>query len=877
MKKFAKIIGGILCSLVVFGCSDLAELNSDSGDENFGTIVFGSGERYIDKNEIISADVTVYVSKTAKYSAKDVNISGGSGNYTIENIPVGKNRIIEVTGYKDSAKSVPVKYLYKAVEIKSGNNTIALIKDGADSAKGKAYLALLNAGVDVSSVTLSGFDSVSSAYLFDADGFAAAYKTNSSASVSSYIQTAGSVTFSNISGASGYSIWIDDPLSGKVSVSSDSQTSASASNVAPGTWNVYVNDGSATKKAGSVNVTSGGTATYSDFIGNVLAGKTVIFVKCAANTNLYAWTETSKTELCGAWSGTTLTTKATSAYMNDPSGWYMVNVSGKYGNSTEKIKIILIPQGGNKSDDLDSKIAGTFWYDYTSDTFYDSDPTAAPVLDSDATLSDIKVNGSSVGVVTSCEVSNKTESATVTATANSSKATVAVSPSSATTLTAGSAKDFTITVTAEDGTVKTYKISVARKAETENDVTLSSINVNGSSIGTISGTSFTKSLTGSGDSLSVTVTAEATASSATVTVTAPQTVSDGGSKTFTITVKNGSASATYTVTVSYTKAEVVASEYYWTNKKGAVGTNKTISSWSDWTDAERIAQNAAYDDPRTWKGHQEVPYDVYALYAAYDDTNLYLMVELTNIADRASFMCHDYAGSDNAWWNNRDIPLGMLFNTGKGANATKPTVVSKNEPIWGSIDFSDAQGFDALFYHSSKYGEFDGTFVEVGTPGLFKTTSEGVFSYDADYCFSFNTGTKTGTSGISVKYQRQCAVSKTIYYESTPTDNRTTSGQDGNDLLASTTYTSVSTGDLDMSYWYTIPLSTLGIDKAYLQSTGIGVRQLTTNGGSLMDCSPWDISMVDVASEGCPDDVSTSAEKKDCDDMTSDQARIGHM
>ncbi len=877
MKKFAKIIGGILCSLVMFGCSNLIEPNSGSDDGDFGTLYFDSrSARFIDASEISVAAVKVYGYGMETISQSGVDVVGGKGNFSVENIPVGKNRVIEVSGYK--ADSVPVKILYAVIDINSGANSLDTIKDSSDSAKGKAYLALLNAGVDISSVSLTGFESVSSAYLFDADGFAAAYKNDSSASVSSYIQTEGSVDFSNISGASGYTIWIDDPLSEKVSIDSDSQTSAKASKVAPGTWNVYVNDGTATKKAGTVTVKSGASATYSDFIGNALYGKTVIFVKCAANTNLYAWIESSETKLCGEWSGTTLTTKATSEYMNNPDGWYMIDVTETYGTSSEKIMIILIPDEGKGSQtyDLSSGIAGTFWYD--GSVFYDSDPTTA--LDSDATLSDIKVNGTSVGLVSSCEVSSTTEKATVTATAKSSKATVSVSPSTETALTAGTAKAFTITVTAEDGTVKTYKISVTRKAEVANDVTLSSIKVNGSSIGTLSGTSYTKSLTGSDDSCSVTVTAVANSSGATVTVTDAQTVSDGGSKTFTITVRNGTASATYTVTVSYTKSEAVASEYYWTNKNGAVGTNKTISSWSDWTDSERIAQNAAYDDPRTWKGHQEVPYDVYALYAAYDDTNLYLMVELTNIADRASFMTHSYASSDNAWWNNRDVPLGMLFNTGKGTNATKPTVATSSggtEPIWGAIDFSDSQGFDALFYHSSKYGEFDGAFVGVGTPGLFKTTGEGVFSYDSDYCLSFNSGTKTGTSGISVKYQRQCAVSKTIYYESTPTDNRSTSKQDGNDLLASTTYTKVSTGDLDMSYWYTIPLSTLGIDKAYLQSTGIGVRQLTTNGGSLMDCSPWDISMVDIATEGCADDPSTSAEKGDCDDITSAQARIGHM
>ena len=126
-----------------------------------------------------------------------------------------------------------------------------------------------------------------------------------------------------------------------------------------------------------------------------------------------------------------------------------------------------------------------------------------------------------------------------------------------------------------------------------------------------------------------------------------------------------------------------------------------------------------------------------------------------------------------------------------------------------------------------------------------------------------------------MRYIRQCQVSSTVNFESTPTDNRATSGQSGEDLMESETYTSVETNDLDMSYWYTIPLATLGIDKAYIQSNGIGVRQLTPNGGSLMDCLPWDVSMVDNATEPCSDDESTSHEKEDTDTITSAQARVG--
>ena len=173
----------------------------------------------------------------------------------------------------------------------------------------------------------------------------------------------------------------------------------------------------------------------------------------------------------------------------------------------------------------------TFWYDYSSDTFYDSDPTTVPVLDSDATLKEIKVNGTSIGLVTEYEVSS--EKVTVSAVANSSKATVLVNPDAETSLAAGESKSFTITVTAQDGTEKAFSLSVKRKPENPNDVSLSSIKVNGSSIGSLSGTSFTKSLSGSEDSCSVTVTAKANSTSAKVTVSPESAViSDGKSQVF---------------------------------------------------------------------------------------------------------------------------------------------------------------------------------------------------------------------------------------------------------------------------------------------------------------------------------------------------------
>ncbi len=865
MKKLVKIIGTLFCAMMMFGCSDLAELNSDSGDESLGTLYFDSKSRFVDVSEILNATVKVYSYGKKTVQKDGVSVNGGKGTLSVENIPVGKNRVIEISGYKTAG--VPVKILYAVTDINPGANSLGTIKDGADSAKGKAYLALLNAGVDISSVTLSGFAGVSSAYLFDADGFATDYKTNSSVSAATYVQKTGTVKFTNIKSASGYSVWIDDPLSGKLSIDSDSTTSSSLTGVAPGSWKVYANDGSATKVVGTVTVPSDGSVDFDTLIGNALAGKTVIFVKCTANTNLYAWTETSKTELCGAWSGTTLTTKATSDYMNDPSGWYMVDVTEKYGSSTEKIKIILIPQGGSQSGDLESNIAGTFWYDGSK--FYDSDPTTVPTLDSDATLKEIKVNGTSIGLKTEYEVPTKTEKVTVTAVANSAKATVSVSPSTDD-LVVGEPKSFLITVTAQDGTVKTYLLSVTRKAEDPNDVTLSSINVNGSSIGALSssGTSFKKSLSGSDDSCSVSVTAEASSSSAEVTVSPESvTIADGKSKDFTITVKNGSVSATYTLTVDYTKVE--ASQYYWTNKNGAVGVNKTISSFSDWTEDMKIVQGAANDDPRVyckWSMH-EPPNDAYALFAAYDDDNLYLMVELSNVQDIVAPQ-DNYPLSDNGQFWNRGTPFFFAFETGKGVGGTGAMVSTGDPYIWNSaVEFSNKNVDTMIVCHSNP---------AKGTPGVFRTNAEGLFDYKNGLCETFT------ENNISVSWdgganKPQGLVSKNLY-------GIKAVGIDQGRLTANIhtdTYIDFNelghNSNLDLKWQITIPLSTLKISKTELEATGIGVMFVISDGASGIDCLPWDETMVDVAAEPFSQNYSNSKEKEDTDYITVPFARIGHM
>ena len=875
MKKVIASILAIFGLILLAGCSaDIS--NSTGGSAEYGSIYIKSSARALENSELTSALVTV-----CGYGMDDVTasaaISDGAGSIVIEKVKTGKNRVVKVES------NVTGAVLYELVEeVKAGNNEIDTVTWDT-SPLGAVFYNLIKAGVDVSSIDKSVFENVIPtdvhACLVNAQQIAVDYAAGNLKTDSSYKLEAGTVT-AKVYGYSGKTIQIADPSSSVQTAGADG-TTVTFTNVLPGKWNVYA-DG---KKVKTITVVSGNNEVT---IGSSISGRVIIFANDSEKKTFYIWKNGTETSYSAGWPGSAATA-ATDDMMNNPAGWYYVDITDKYDGGS--INLILNNNGSNKTGDLITGKTATFWYDAagtcgTAGTFYDSDPTENQ-LSSDATLASISVNGAALSGFASgttsytAAISAATTSATVTATANDSAASVSVSPSGSASIASGESQVFTITVTAEDGSTKIYTVTVKRAAE--NDTTLASISVNGKTA-SISGTSASINITGSEDSFSITsIVATAADSNASVTYSATTgSVADGASKNFTITVKNGSRTAIYTLTVSYTKKEPSAGQYG-TNDKG-YGVNKTITSWSDWTEDMQIARGAAYDDPRTWKGIQETAYDAYALYAAYDDTNLYIMVELTNLPDgRATFMNHNYAGSDNAWWDNRDCPLGFIINTGKGTTATAPLVGSASgKPIWDAINFTDSEGFDFLFYGSSKYGYADhkAAFVGVGTPGFFKLNpSTGYFSYDAEYCLSANSGAPgnetAGTSGISVRYIRQCQVSSTVNFESTPTDNRATSGQTGEDLMESENYTEVDTNDLDMSYWYTIPLATLGIDKAWIQSNGIGVRQLTPNGGSLMDCLPWDPSMVDNATEPCSDDESTSHEKEDVDNITSAQARVG--
>ena len=300
----------------------------------------------------------------------------------------------------------------------------------------------------------------------------------------------------------------------------------------------------------------------------------------------------------------------------------------------------------------------------------------------------------------------------------------------------------------------------------------------------------------------------------------------------------------------------VSDAYHATNPNGNVGANKTISGASDWGDDTLIAVSAANDDPRAYRGYHEYPTDVYSLHAAWDDTNLYLMVEFPNLQDAET-------GSDFDASSYQFLPNGIAINTGK-RKAGVGLMDEGGNPWNNKLTFWNIKdGLDTLLM-------FHPRLPTVNKPGLFLTNSEGLFSYDEEggYLIGFDAAgiervvyqqpVSKNYWGIANNYGGAADQYKdaSLYTDLMPTSNKNAAGR---------------------MYQVTIPLASIGVDSAWMTSHGVKVMWFTTMGQSPMDCLPWDPVMVDAASEPYSVEDSTSHEKEDLDIITVPLASVGKL
>ena len=382
-SKVAKIFFVFSSVLVLLfaGCKGISLDSGDGGSDcsvEYGSLSIAKDvNRSMDVSEINKVKVTVSGTGITVPLTAEGTASGGKTDITVEKIPVGKNRIVALQAY-NGANEIEGAVMYAVTDIKSGHNSVAV--NWTTSKRGKVYNALLAKGVDISALTdtdkadlEAAIPSDTHSVLIDAESIANDYKAGSFKSAENYILEHGTVSVS-AKKVSGYTVQVTDIASKLKKVSAPSEDFDLAA--CPGNWKVRVLDASGTVVAEEdISIQSGASTDVHITDTSNFAGKTIIFVKASSAPQIWAW-EVGGVGLSkkagGVWgnpSAATTLVPATTEYMAEPSGWYMIDYT-KY--ATGKIIKFKLNWGGS---DITGK-SGTFWYDGTSAV--SENPSPAP-------------------------------------------------------------------------------------------------------------------------------------------------------------------------------------------------------------------------------------------------------------------------------------------------------------------------------------------------------------------------------------------------------------------------------------------------------------------------------------------------------------------
>lgn len=245
-------------------------LSNNNSSEN--TIEYGSltivqdNSRSLEIGSIAGANVTVSGYNMTDINKNSVTVTEGAGDVTIENIPVGSNRVIRIEALtdKDNIESkVAGAVLYAVTDIVAGSNSVTV--NWASSAKGAVYYKLLkNYSYDISSLSPSTVQTLLSdqchASLIDTDSIAKDIKdgTYTSKDSSDYVLSPASLTFTSDVTSSSIKVQVCDPAS--QILKSVSTGTNPISGIAPGSWKIFgLVNGSTVVYSSSSTFTSGAT------------------------------------------------------------------------------------------------------------------------------------------------------------------------------------------------------------------------------------------------------------------------------------------------------------------------------------------------------------------------------------------------------------------------------------------------------------------------------------------------------------------------------------------------------------------------------------------------------------------------------------------
>ncbi len=290
-KSFYAFLALIASCLAFFGCSNQLEDNgsvlllsqlSNSKAVEYGSLTIGDDSRALDVSELTEATITVYGSGMTPVSASGkVEIMSGRASATVERIPVGANRVVEVRSNVDGA------VLYAVTNIKSGTNSTTV--NWNTTALGAVYYNLIQKGTDVSSISASILEAaIPSVHgsLVDSEKIADDYPSLKASS--NYRKATGTV-YVTAADIAGYKVQITDPASEVKAVASASDTLSF--DVAEGNYRILVLDSTGAKVAEKAIVVGEGAETkVSAKKGGEITDKIVVYsAKSLGFLDMYVW------------------------------------------------------------------------------------------------------------------------------------------------------------------------------------------------------------------------------------------------------------------------------------------------------------------------------------------------------------------------------------------------------------------------------------------------------------------------------------------------------------------------------------------------------------------------------------------------------------
>ena len=350
---------------------------------------------------------------------------------------------------------------------------------------------------------------------------------------------------------------------------------------------------------------------------------------------------------------------------------------------------------------------------------------------------------------------------------------------------------------------------------------------------------------------------------------------DGETATLSVTAANevGStkAEASFTRkdnTPDPTPGTNLITDYYKVNPNGQSGTRKTVNVTSGqkngalthWEASDLIAQGVARDVCMAFRGKHERPVvDSYAMYAAYDNTNLYLGVQMVyTVWDEYG---EGYQPGESKPYNmDGKLMVAFDLDPDKECNGT----LTNGASVWFDKEYTTfGNGMDCMWLGSTKPG--------VGDPGLFKPNASGKFDYNdpascirSKVAYGYDDGLLPSIDAIwgqaDFGYDPELLTGNTGFVDLRDEVKRL----GGNDSAHT-------------FYEFAFPLADLGVTADYIETFGIGVMFLDVYGSSAHASMPYDPCFYDKVFEPYSQDKSTSAEKEDQNHVTYSMARVGKI